>query len=217
MKIGVDSGPLSEIDAKLVRAAALTHRATGLPIASHTGNGIAAREEIDLLERAGVPASSFIWVHAQSERDDTFHIDAGKRGAWVEFDGISEASVSRHVDLVRRMKTEGLFARVLSLTRRRLVPRRRGWRRRVPSVRHAVHQVCSGLESGRLHGPRGSAAFGRPSQQSAATSPRTTLTAILRFRYHTRECVRFRTAPRAAHEQNHSGRRRSSTSGAHIG
>ena len=39
MKIGVDSGPLSEIDAKLVRAAALTHRATGLPIASLQATG----------------------------------------------------------------------------------------------------------------------------------------------------------------------------------
>ena len=60
-----------------------------------------------------MPAASFIWVHAQSERDDTFHIEAARRGAWVEFDGISEATVSRHVDLVRRMKAEGLFTRVL--------------------------------------------------------------------------------------------------------
>jgi phosphotriesterase-related protein len=37
MKIGVDQAPLSEVDAKLVRAAALTHRQTALPIASHTG------------------------------------------------------------------------------------------------------------------------------------------------------------------------------------
>ena len=39
MKIGVDEGPLSEVDSKLVRAAALTHRETGLPIASHTTHG----------------------------------------------------------------------------------------------------------------------------------------------------------------------------------
>jgi phosphotriesterase-related protein len=31
----------------------------------------------------------------------------------VEFDGISESSVSRHLELVRRMKAEGVFARVL--------------------------------------------------------------------------------------------------------
>jgi phosphotriesterase-related protein len=113
MKIGVDEGKLSEIDARLVRAAALTHRRTGLPIASHTGNGVAAHEELDLLEGAQVPLSAFIWVHAQSERDPAVHAAVARRGAWVEFDGINETSVDRHVDLVARMKSEGLLARVL--------------------------------------------------------------------------------------------------------
>ncbi len=113
MKIGVDEGSLSDIDAKLVRAAALTHRQTGLPIASHTATGIAAMEELDLLEGAGVPLSAFIWVHAHNERDETFHARAAKRGAWVEFDGISPTSVGRHVELVQHMKAQGLLDRVL--------------------------------------------------------------------------------------------------------
>ena len=113
MKIGVDGSPLSDVDARLVKAAALTHRATGLPIASHTGTGAAALEQLDLLERAGVSPRVFIWVHAHGERDGTFHVRAAKRGAWVEFDGVSEASVARHVDLVRRMRAEGLLGHVL--------------------------------------------------------------------------------------------------------
>jgi len=113
MKIGVDAAPLSEIDAKLVRAAARTHRETGLPIASHTGTGAAAMAELDLLEAAGVPPSAFIWVHAQSERDGTFHVRAARRGAWVEFDGISPSSLGRHLEIVQRMKTEVLLERVL--------------------------------------------------------------------------------------------------------
>ena len=113
MKIGVDQSPLSAVDAELVRAAALTHRETGLAIASHTGSGAAALEELDLIERAGVPASAFIWVHAQAERDATFHARAARRGAWVEFDGLSQASVTRHVELVRLMKEQGLLGHVL--------------------------------------------------------------------------------------------------------
>ena len=77
MKIGVDEAPLSDIDAKLVRAAAIAHRATGLPIASHTGTGAAAMAELDLLDAAAVPFSAFIWVHAQSERDNTFSRPSG--------------------------------------------------------------------------------------------------------------------------------------------
>lgn len=113
MKIGVDSGPLSEVDAKLVRAAAITHKATSLPIAAHTGDGVAAFEEMDLIEKAGVPLSAFIWVHAQSEKDEARHEKAAARGAWVEFDGISEKSVDRHVVLVMRMKAAGHLTRVL--------------------------------------------------------------------------------------------------------
>lgn len=113
MKIGVDAAPLSPIDRKLVEAAALTHRATGLPIASHTGTGGAALEELDILQRHRVPPSAFIWVHAQNERDTSFHDRAAARGAWIEFDGISPTSVERHVDLVRHMKQQGRLAHVL--------------------------------------------------------------------------------------------------------
>lgn len=113
MKIGVDAGPLSAVDAKLVRAAAITHRTTGLPIAAHTGNGTAALEQLDLLEAAGVRLSSFIWVHAQSEQDTSLHARAAARGAWVSFDGISDTSTDRHVALVRQMMAAGHLDRVL--------------------------------------------------------------------------------------------------------
>jgi phosphotriesterase-related protein len=113
MKIGVDAAPLSAVDEKLVRAAGLTHKATGLPIASHTGTGAAALAELTLLADLGVPPSAFIWVHAQSERDTSIHVRAAKAGAWVEFDGISDSSVARHVELVRHMHEAGLLERVL--------------------------------------------------------------------------------------------------------
>ena len=113
MKIGVDEAPLSEVDARLVRAAALTHRRTALPIASHTGSGAAAMQELDILDTMQVAPSAFIWVHAHSERDAAFHERAATRGAWVEFDGIGPKSVDRHVDLVRRMKDQGLLGHVL--------------------------------------------------------------------------------------------------------
>jgi predicted metal-dependent phosphotriesterase family hydrolase len=113
MKIGVDNAPLSAVDEKLVRAAAMTHKTTGLPIASHTGTGAAALAELAILSELGVPGSAFIWVHAQSERDTSVHVRAAKAGAWVEFDGVSESSVARHVELVRNMQREKLLDRVL--------------------------------------------------------------------------------------------------------
>jgi phosphotriesterase-related protein len=113
MKIGVDNAPLSEVDEKLVRAAAITHRATGLPIASHTTTGRAATQTLDILEATGVPLSSFIWVHAHAERDESYHRRVSGREAWVEFDGLSETSAERHLELLQAMKRAGHLERVL--------------------------------------------------------------------------------------------------------
>lgn len=113
MKISVDKGSLSEIDAKLVRAAALTHLKTGLTIASHTEDGTSALEELDLLNREGVAASAFIWVHAHLEPQTEKQLQAARRGAWIEFDGISEKSLEQHVKLVKMMIDAGLLDRTL--------------------------------------------------------------------------------------------------------
>ncbi len=113
IKIGVDSGLLSEIDAKLERAAARCHQRTRLAIAAHTGDGVAAMAELDILKQEGVDPSAFIWVHAQNERDASFHGRAAQLGAWVEFDGISPKTLDAHVKLVMHMKRAGYLDRVL--------------------------------------------------------------------------------------------------------
>lgn len=113
IKIGVDAGPLSEIDAKLVRAAALTHLKTGLTIGSHTGDGVAAMAQLDLIASLGVSPSAFIWIHAQNEKDKSLHERAAKRGSWVEFDGISSRSTAAHVEFVAHLSERGFLNRTL--------------------------------------------------------------------------------------------------------
>jgi phosphotriesterase-related protein len=113
IKIGVDAGPLSETNFKLVDAAALTHLRTGLTIGSHTGDGVAATQQLDILERRGVSPKAFIWIHAQSEKNKELHVSAAKRGCWVEFDGVNTGSVQRHLDLVKSMADAGFLDRTL--------------------------------------------------------------------------------------------------------
>jgi phosphotriesterase-related protein len=113
MKIGVDGQALSEVDAKLVRAAARAHRRTGLPIAAHTGPAVAAFDQLDVLDEEGVAPDAWIWVHAQAEEDLTAHVRAAEMGAWVEFDGIRPDTIDRHVELVSNMKVHGHLGRVL--------------------------------------------------------------------------------------------------------
>ena len=62
MKIGVNGASLTDLEQKLIKAAALTHLETGLTICTHTGPAIAAFEQIDLLKKNGVAPNAFVWV-----------------------------------------------------------------------------------------------------------------------------------------------------------
>ena len=113
IKIGVDKGKLSNINSKLVHAAARCHLKTGLIIAGHTGDGIAALDQVKILLKEGVSPRAWIWVHAQNERNLNVHVDVARSGAWVEFDGIGPKSIDRHVELVQSMKKAGMLDQVL--------------------------------------------------------------------------------------------------------
>ncbi|HEX9003073.1 MAG TPA: phosphotriesterase [Blastocatellia bacterium] len=113
IKIGVDAGPLSALNTKIVTAAALAHLQTGLTIGAHTGDGVAAMEELALLDRHGVSPQAFIWIHAHSEKNSELHIQAARRGCWIEFDGIHPRSLERHVALVKTMREANLLDHVL--------------------------------------------------------------------------------------------------------
>jgi phosphotriesterase-related protein len=113
IKIGVDRGPLPPLSRKIVEAAIRTSEETGLPICSHTGDGVAAREQLELVVKKRLPADRFVWVHAQNERDATIHAELAKAGAWIEFDGISPQSRDWHLRCVREMASRGLLHKVL--------------------------------------------------------------------------------------------------------
>jgi len=107
IKIAVNPGNLIPIQQKIVRAAARTSLATGMTIASHTANGIAAMEELDILTEEGLPLNKFIFVHAASESNQEYHFRAAERGAWVEYDGISMAQANRNIQLIKGMLEKG--------------------------------------------------------------------------------------------------------------
>jgi len=113
IKLGFNGGPLSPVERNLIRAAAIAHLRTGLTIGAHTGPAAAAFPQLEELERAGVHPSAWIWIHAQNEPDLAQHVAAGRRGAWVEFDGIDPKSIDLHLRAVLNMADAGLLGRVL--------------------------------------------------------------------------------------------------------
>jgi phosphotriesterase-related protein len=88
LKLSVsDDGP-TPLEVRNLRAAAQASRQTGAALASHTANGTLALRQMDILEAAGLDLERFIWVHANLEPDSAFHLEAARRGAYVELDAI---------------------------------------------------------------------------------------------------------------------------------
>lgn len=113
IKIAVDRAPLQAINRKVVEAACITHKETGLVIMSHTGLALPAFEQLEILKEYGVHPSAFIWTHAHNEKDFEKHIEAAKMGTWIAFDNFNPDRLQRYVDFALLMKKEGLLNHVL--------------------------------------------------------------------------------------------------------
>jgi len=116
IKISVDSNEgngLSSLHKKLVRAAALAHLKSGLTICSHTGIAKAAFEELDIVQSVGAAPASFVWVHAQAEKDKSLHVKAASMGCWVSLDGMGWGEFDNHADSLVNLKSANMLQRVL--------------------------------------------------------------------------------------------------------
>jgi phosphotriesterase-related protein len=113
MKLGVDAGPLSAVDRKLIQAGAICHLATGLRLHVHTGPAVPAVEIIEELKLRGVPASAYVWVHAQAEKDPEARLAAARAGAWVSLDGVNADSLEGHVTAVSALASAGYLRQIL--------------------------------------------------------------------------------------------------------
>ncbi|HAQ19954.1 MAG TPA: aryldialkylphosphatase [Prolixibacteraceae bacterium] len=113
IKISVERNPLEEINRKVVEAACITHKATGLVIMSHTGLAVPAFQQLGILKKYGVDPSAFIWTHAHNEQDFAKHTEAAKMGAWIAFDNFTPTQLGRYVEFALLMKKEGLLNKVL--------------------------------------------------------------------------------------------------------
>lgn len=114
LKLGVDAGPLSGIDRKLITAAARTHRKSGLTLAVHTGDNPAAlHEQLTVLHAEGVAPGALVWIHANQCPDDAAVLGAAAAGAWISLDGLAADTLNRHLALCRALKSAGRLRQVL--------------------------------------------------------------------------------------------------------
>jgi phosphotriesterase-related protein len=119
IKISVENqDQLSEMHAKLVRAAALTHLKTGLTIVSHTGADAPAMAQLRVLADMGVSPQAFVWTHAQNGSIEGY-LKAAKKGAWISLDHINAGTdgnpgnIEWYLNTLRTLKGHGLLDHIL--------------------------------------------------------------------------------------------------------
>lgn len=115
IKLSAGDEGISEVEAKLLRAAATAAAATQAVIGSHTIRGSVVREQLDIVEAAGYTPERFIWIHTQAEPDFDLHQEMARRGAWIEYDniGTDDPGDAVHIDRIRRLLDAGLGHRLL--------------------------------------------------------------------------------------------------------
>lgn len=109
-----DEGTLSDLQTKMLRAAARASKRTGLAVQCHVCPPDAAARAMSVMKEEQLAPARFIWVHADSAQDVEPVLTAARSGVWVELDCLARApGFEWYVDALRRLEDEGLINRVL--------------------------------------------------------------------------------------------------------
>jgi len=113
IKTAVDTGDLTEMETRLLTAAALCSTETGMAIATHCGPVGKGRKVLDLLRKYSVPPEKWILVHAQAEEDADALAAFAATGVWIELDGLGWGMDDRHEAYALRLIRDGFADRIL--------------------------------------------------------------------------------------------------------
>jgi phosphotriesterase-related protein len=113
IKIAVNPGHIVPIQQKIVRAASRCSLSTGAAIVCHTANGVAAMELLKITSEEGIDPTRVIIAHCDAEEDWNYHLEILRQGAWVEYDGISEATSGKVLRLIHQVVDNGFSDQLL--------------------------------------------------------------------------------------------------------
>jgi phosphotriesterase-related protein len=108
--------PPSEVDDKLLEAASLAQKATGVPIITHTQDGVFGPEQQEILLGHGTPAHCCLIGHCCGNADPEYHRRIVERGSYIGFDRVGMVEYQPdevRADNVVRLVRAGHGARVI--------------------------------------------------------------------------------------------------------
>jgi phosphotriesterase-related protein len=115
IKISAGDDGITDVEAKILRAAAKAGKKTGAVIGSHTIRGRVVMEQLDIVEAAGYTPSRFISIHTQAEPDFEMHLAVARRGAWIEYDDIGrwEREDAQYIENIYRVLDAGFGGQLM--------------------------------------------------------------------------------------------------------
>ena len=115
IKLSAGDDGLTACETRILRAAARAAKETNSVIGSHTIRGRVVRDQLDIIEAAGIAPDRFIWIHTQAEPDLDLHLEIARRGSWIEYDAIGSDDFDDafFVAQIQRALDAGLGGRVL--------------------------------------------------------------------------------------------------------
>jgi len=115
IKLSAGDDGLTELETRILRAAARAGARTGAVIGSHTIKGRVVMDQLDIIEAEGYRADRFISIHTQEEKDFELNLAVAARGAWIEYDHVGRGDDGAIIDLVTGVLDAG-FGRQLLLS-----------------------------------------------------------------------------------------------------
>lgn len=116
IKIGTDYNFVQPVEGKIIEAAGQAHQRTGATVCTHTTLGTLGLEQIEALDKAGVPPSRVVLAHLDQNPDFGYLRAIAETGAYIEFDGPSKVKYypdSVRIDLLRRLIDAGYLTQLV--------------------------------------------------------------------------------------------------------
>jgi 5-phospho-D-xylono-1,4-lactonase len=116
LKIGTSQDIIHPWELVGLKAVSLAHKATGIPITTHTQAGSMANEQLDAFEAMSVNLSKVLVGHMDQLDDFDTHLKCIRRGAYLGYDSLPKKKYNtqqRAIDFICRLAKEDLHTHIL--------------------------------------------------------------------------------------------------------
>lgn len=117
IKAGTSLNEITEVEERVLRAAAIAHKETGAPISTHTDKGTMALEQLAILREEGVALNRVIIGHLDFVLEEGYLRQVLETGAFVSFDQVSKekyAPDAKRAEMLKLLADAGHLDQLLT-------------------------------------------------------------------------------------------------------